>query len=63
MPPSVERARELYEASARQDFRHAVEALERLKNGPAPELSKKKQPEKKPPEKGSFFKGLFGKKK
>ena len=61
--PSVERARELYEASASQDYQYAAEALERLKNGPPPRKAEKKAPEKKSPEKGGFLKGLFGKKK
>ena len=68
MAASVERARELYEASAQQDYKHAVEALERLKNPPKPEAAKPaagKSPEKKErkPEKGGFLKSLFGGKK
>ena len=60
---STKRARELYEASARQDYKHAVEALERLKD-PA-KAGEKKAPEKKDrkPEKGGFLKGFFGGKK
>ena len=68
MAASVEKARELYEASAQQDYKYAVEALDRLKNPPKPEASKApagKAPEKKErkPEKGGFLKGLFGGKK
>ena len=64
---SEERARELYEAAARQDYQHAVEALERLKSGGKPKASPKpegkKPPEKKEREKGGFLKSIFGGKK
>ena len=64
MAPSIEEAQAFYEAAAKQGYQHAKEALERLKSGakPAPQPEKKKEPEKKEkkPEKGGFFKGLFG---
>ena len=51
---SAAKARELYEAAARQKYQHAVEALERLSSG---------KKEKRKPEKGGFLKGFFGGKK
>ena len=54
-------------SSARQDYQHAVEALERLKSGGKPKASPKpegkKPPEKKEREKGGFLKSIFGGKK
>ena len=50
---SEERARELYEAAARQDYQHAVEALERLKSGGKPKSPPQAGGEKAAGEKGT----------
>ena len=57
---STEKAKELYEASARQNYKYAVEALERLRSPAGKKAPEKPEKKERKPEKGGFLKGLFG---